>query len=131
MAAGEDTEDKRVKLFVHGKRHVEPIRFRNWREAAPPYRLTVFQQDTYDRYVRVCIPQTTKTCPFFTKSPQASAVLFRYCACLPPANPVVPTQRAHQRSDGRRKIVSGYRGATHSSFNDSTLWVWKFEVASM
>ena len=31
---------------------------------------------------------SSKTCALFTKSPQASAVLFRYCARLPPATPV-------------------------------------------
>ena len=88
VALGHDTEDKRVKLFiVHGRRHVEPIRFRNWGKSAAPAKVSLFQQDTYDRFVLFGIPESSKTCALFTKSPQASAVLFRYCARLPPATP--------------------------------------------
>ena len=60
----------------------------DWTKSAAPAKLSLFQQDTYDRFVLFDIPESCKTSALFTKTPQASAVLFRYCARLPPATPV-------------------------------------------
>ena len=42
-AAGEDTEDMRVEIFIiHGRRHVQPIKFRHLTKSAAPGKHTFF-----------------------------------------------------------------------------------------
>ena len=79
LIATDDGEDKRLRLvYLHGKKSVEPLRFRSSVKNLTPANKIRQVQVTYDRFLLFGVPSDNRVVCMFTSDEKHSRVITRY-----------------------------------------------------